>query len=226
MPRTGRFAGLLLALLLALTVIPAAAEETAESVIDDPSQLTGIQAGVTRSWNTTMDMSTPPAEGASFVYFAGVSVLEFDGEDNAGAAFTTLREFFETNAEEELGIPAADITFEERDDPGDASFVFEGSFADETSEGYFRFVLVQDDEYVYYTGAVTSDEESAAIADDLATYVEDQDDDASGTGEFNEDGTSTGGLWDLLPAADDAMFEGLAVASDQIQYPVEEDAAA
>jgi hypothetical protein len=226
MTRTGRIAGLVLALLLAMTVIPAAAEETAESVVDDPSQLAGIQAGVTRSWNTTMDMSTPPADGASFVYFAGATVLEFDSEDNAEAAFGALREYFETNATEEIGIPAEDITFEERDDPGDAAFVFEGGFADETSAGYFRFILVHDDEYVYYAGAVTSDEDAASIADDLAAYIDEQDDDASGLGEYNEDGTSTGGLWDLLPAADDDMFEGLAVSGDQIQYPVEEDAAA
>jgi hypothetical protein len=215
----------MLALLLALTVIPAAAEET-DSVIDDPGQLTGIQAGVSRSWNTTMDMSTPPAEGASFVYFAGVAVLEFDSEDNAEAAFTTMRDFFETNAATELGLPAEDIQFEERDDPGDSAFAMQGGFAEEGEQGYFRYILVHDAEYVYYAGAVTSDEESAGIADDLVAHIDDQDDDASGLGEFNEEGTSTGGLWDLLPAADDAMFEGLAVSGDEIQYPVQEDQAA
>ena len=47
------------------------------------------------------------------------------------------------------------------------------------------------------------------------------DNDGSGAGEFNEDGTSTGGLWDKFPAADAGVTSGL-VPFDQVLFPVPE----
>jgi hypothetical protein len=46
--------------------------------------------------------------------------------------------------------------------------------------------------------------------------------DGSGEGEFNEDGTSTGGLWDKFPAADDELVEGLIASDEELTQDEEE----
>lgn len=226
MIRRSRLVGIAIAFLLALGLMPVAAQEQEESVLDDPSQLEGIEAGVSRSWYTTMDMSTPPAEGESVVFFAGVAVLEFDSEDNAEAAFGAIRDYFDSSAAAELGIDDADLTLEAFDDFGDNGYLIEAGLADEDETAFFRYIIIHDDEYVYYGGAVSTDAEAAGLANDLVAYVDGQDDDASGLGEFNEDGTSTGGLWDLLPAADDEMIGDLVIEDDKVLYPEQDEEAA
>ena len=39
---------------------------------------------------------------------------------------------------------------------------------------------------------------------------------------FNEDGTSTGGLWDIFPASDDEAIQGLTNGGDEIIFPEDE----
>lgn len=222
MTQVRRLASILCALMFVMTVTPAAAQQEEESVLDDPSQLEGIEAGVARAWYSDRDLSTPPAEGESLVYIAGGAVLEFDTGEHATAAYGTIREFIETEDALGLGATASDLEIEELDDLGDSAVALSGSVADATVSGYLRYILVQDGTWVYYTVAMSTDADAASIADDIVAHIDAQDDDASGVGEVNENGGSTGGLWDLLPDPDDDLFEGMVPGGDNVLYPVED----
>jgi hypothetical protein len=214
---------LLLATVMSLPILAASAQDaTEETIFDNPGLMEGIQYGVAREWNSSADLSTPPAEGESLVYLAGGLVYEFDTEDNADLAFNQLKEALATYVSEEFGMAADAFTQEELDDD---TFAYHGLIEDGDERVYFKYVVAVEDEYVLVSVSATSDEAASGIANDLIEYMEDQDDDVSGLGEFNEDGTSTGGLWDFFPAEDDSILEGLGGASDNVVYPVEEDAA-
>ncbi len=214
---------LLLATVMALPIFTAAAQDaTEETIFDNPGLMEGIQYGVAREWNTSADLSTPPAEGESLVYFAGGLVYEFDNEDNAEAAFGQLKDALATYVNEEFGLAADAFTQEELDDD---TFAYHGLIEEGDERVYFKYAVSVEDEYVLVAISATTDEAASGIANDLIEYMEDQDDDLSGPGEFNEDGTSTGGLWDFFPAEDNSLLEGLGGASDNMVYPVEEDAA-
>ena len=214
---------LLLATVMALPIYTTAAQDaTEETIFDNPGLMEGIQYGVARQWNSTADLSTPPAEGESLVYFAGGLVYEFDEEDNAEVAFDLLKDALATYVNQEFGLASDAFTQEEIDDD---TFAYHGLIEEGDERVYFKYVVAAEDEYVLVSISATTDEDASVIANDLIEYMEDQDDDLSGLGEFNEDGTSTGGLWDFFPAGDNELLEGLGGASDNVVYPVEEDEA-
>jgi len=221
MTRLLRYVALLTAFLVALPALHAVAQDsTEESIFDNPALLEGIQYGVSREWATTMDLSTPPAEGESVVFFVAGVVFEFDDDDHSGDAFRQLRDELTSYISDEFGLSPDEFTTEEQ---GDDEFVAHGLIEQGDDSAYFRYVIKEDDGFVFVTASATTDESSSGIADDLAGYMEDQDDDMTGLGEFNEDGTSTGGLWGFFPADDHELVADLSVAGDDIVYPEQED---
>ncbi len=79
--------------------------------------------------------------------------------------------------------------------------------------------LVQDDAYLYFVVAAGSEADIQALTVDFTTGLLERE--GSGAGEFHEDGTSTGGLWDKYPAADDSLVADL-LPFDQVLFPVPE----
>jgi hypothetical protein len=234
MTQVRRFAGVLFALLLALTLIPAAAEDMEESAgpLDDLSQLEGIEAAVSRSWSIdfmAMMEVTPENEGDDpFADMTGTwlimgMVMEFDDDDNAEDAYAMLRDLDDEEYLADLDNPEAQLEREDLDDIGDEAQGITLISEAEDDEGLFRYVFARDDEYVYVTVAISSDADSGAVADDLAEAMIDNTDDQSGIGEFDVDGASTDGLWDIFPDDDDDMFEGLIPAGDEVLYPEQDE---
>lgn len=212
-----KLSALLALLLLAFSLVGgtgAGAQDEPEEF--DLSSFEGIQHGVSRTYTVDYEammasMSTPGAEMEMPSGLLSVSalVLEFDDDGNAESAFDTVKE--------EAGSQLSSEDGEEIDlDLGDNSVSFKTT---EESDGMAMDVVVtvaQQDNYIYLVYAGGSEVDVEQTVKDLTQSMIDAD--GSGEGEFSEDGTSTGGLWDKFPAADDELVSGL-VASDMVVYP-------
>jgi len=102
---------------------------------------------------------------------------------------------------------------------GDNSISYSGVENLEGQETETIITLVQADTYLYFVVAAGGGEDIQAIAVDFTNGLIERD--GSGAGEFNEDGTSTGGLWDKYPVADDELVSDL-LPFDQMLFPVPE----
>ncbi len=218
-----KLSALLALVLLAMSLVGGTGVGAQDDLEDDfqPSDLDGIQYGVARTWSMDYEamfaMTTPGAEDdfamPSGVLFMGGLVLEFDNEDNAKSGYDRITEEF--TAEALFGDDGA--TYEEWDvESGNQSMSYFSIEETEGVESEIVLSLVQDDNFVYIVSAAGSDIDMKDTTKGLmGTMI---DNDGSGEGEFNEDGTSTGGLWDKFPAADDEAVAGL-IATDEILYP-------
>jgi hypothetical protein len=217
-----KISALLAMLLLAFSLGASGAGAQDEAVEEfDPAELEGIQHGVARyyspDFSAMMDsVGTPGAEPEmpTGVMSAGALVLEFDSDDNAEKALERVEQEITS---EEAGMTAH---MEEIDlDLGDNSISYSGSEEMEGMQMETVVTLVQKDNYAYMVFVGGSDVDVQSLTTDLANTLIDND--GSGEGELSDDGTSTGGLWDKFPAADDEAIAGL-TASDQVIYPVPE----
>lgn len=216
---------------LALSLAPALAQDEEPGTLDDFSQFEGIESAVARTWSVDFEAMfsiTPEAgEEDPFADMTGVFFLygmaaEFDSDDNAEAAFEGISE---VDDEELLGDMLEDggeaqINREELDDLGDEGLAIDVAVEGEDGAAY-RMNIVRDDEYLLVTMAVSMTEDGNESAENLMDYMVNEGE-PGGDEEFEEDGGSTGGLWDLFPAGDED-YEGLVPAGDQVVYPVPED---
>jgi hypothetical protein len=211
-------------LMLAFTVAGGMGAGAQDDASDGPpvEDLEGLQHGASRYYSMDYsammdDMSTPGAEMGvpTGVITLGGMIFEFDSDENAQAALDTLNEQAaseallgeeETIEEVELGL-------------GDNEFSYTGVEDIDGQEIEFVVALVQKGNYAYFVIAGGSGEDMQQVASDFTSHLIDND--GSGAGEFNDDGTSTGGLWDKFPAADDDLVSGL-IPTDQVVFPVAE----
>lgn len=197
------------------------AQDDAEDAFQ-PGDLEGLEYGVSRfyvvDYAAMFAMSTPDAEMTmpSGTQYIGGMVLEFDDSSNAEVGYDRVLEVID----EELLTD--DQTVEEFDvELGNASIGFVSTDESDGVETQSIVIMVQEDNVVYLTSVASS---GADMTDDATSFTEALiDNDGSGEGEFHEDGTSTGGLWDKFPSSDDEMFTDL-VVTDEIVFPEPEDA--
>lgn len=224
---------LALALLLGgMVLAPVSAQDEEDEF--DFNDLAGLQSGVGRyyyaDYSAMYDaMSTPGAEMPAMPALLGLSagVLKFDSDDNAATGLDQIFQEFVSSANEGLAEDAADaatpttpvaVTEGEVDDIGDKAKTISAATEEEDGTYYSYGIIVQDDEYVFMLIANGSSDPSGAI-NDLAKDMIDRDA-GDGDGTFNEDGSSTGGLWDFFPANDDAKLGGLLNGGDEILFPL------
>lgn len=226
-----RIAGLFLALLLGLSIVPAFAQDSEDDLSEDPledlSQFEGIEYGVSRSWSidfSAMMEMTPasddedPFASMTGIFLIGGVVLEFEDDDNAESAF----DLFDEHGEESLSADleeGATLEKDEVDALGDQALAFVAISEDEEFGGTYRYLIIRDGEYLLVSIVAGTTEEDMAVADEFAEAMLDNLDGQSGVGEFSEDGTSSDGLWDVFPSGDEDMFEGLVPVGDEIIYP-------
>jgi len=185
-----------------------------------PGDLEGLRHAVVRAWSFDYSAlfanATPGAEPAvpTGVFLVGATILEFDSSDNAQAALTRLDE--ETDAANQSTMGGESEVTEIDPGLGDSSIAYSGVEDLEGQEAETVIALVQQDTYLYFVVVAGSGEDIQALTVEFTTGLLERD--GSGAGEFNEDGTSTGGLWDKYPAADDAVVSGL-LPFDQVLYP-------
>jgi hypothetical protein len=218
---------LVMALMMGLALAPAAAQDEETGALEDISQLEGIEDGVARSWSidyeslmaeATIDAEDPFAsiEGVFLLY--GM-VLQFDNDNHAEDAYQQLHDLDDDEWGSDFSEDA-EIIREDVDDLGDRAFSLEIADSASDSEGYYRLLFSQKDEYVFVAMALSLTEDGNASADDLADYLVNDGEASNDDPEFNEDGSSTGGLWGFFPDDDDDLLGDLIPAGDEITFPV------
>lgn len=184
-----------------------------------PDDLEGLQYGVARSYSVDYEAlfaaATPGADLTmpSGLTLIGGMVLEFDSNDNAAAGLDRMVE--EMNAtgmldDEDVAMEEWDSGLGNRNISYVSTYEFDG-LVTETVISIF-----QQDNVIYLITTSGSDVEVKDLATTFGQMLIDND--GSGEGEFNADGTSTGGLWDTFPSADEDLVAGL-VPMDEIIYP-------
>src|SRR5680860_417422 len=92
---------LLMTALLAVTLVPAAAQDEAAGPLDDLSQLEGIESAVNRSYSvdfaalmsiTPEDPDADPFAGLEGAWLVFMQVIRFDNDDNAEAAYNLVKD--------------------------------------------------------------------------------------------------------------------------------------
>jgi hypothetical protein len=172
---------------------------------------------------TPEDDASDPFADMEGVWFVTAIVAEFDSDDNAGAMFDFFAELEDEELLADLDDPEAQIEREELDDIGDRAQAFTIVTTSEDFGGNIRYSFAQKDNYILFAFAVSTDDESATVSDELLAMMADEDD-HSGLGEFNAEGGSTDGLWEFFPDDDDELFEGLIPGGDEVLYPEQEGA--
>ena len=202
----------------------AAQEEEAESAFDDLASLEGIEYAVSRSYTIdyaslfstaspeSMDDSSLP-EG---LFMVNAAVYRFDSDDNAKKAMELAGSEIT-----EQGFGDIELEEIEVDDLNDETIAYTGTTdEEELGEVVNTFIMTQEDEYLYLSLGMTIGTEADGVkpVEDVVKYMMDEDAGNDDEVEFKEDGTSKGGIWDKLPAADNEIVAGL-MATDQQLFP-------
>lgn len=213
-------------MILAVSLNPASAQEGGP--FPDPADLAGLRAAVNRS--ASLDFSAfdiEPAgspEGDEPAYRDVLNltgfVFEFDTGENAATGYDA---FIDNGIEPlvaMLGFDNPVLTEGEVEDLGQQAYAYSISNETASTEGYFRYVVMQQDAYVFLAIIITETEETSLDADALlASFAEKAGEAHSGPGEHDPEGGSTGGLWAFFPDAGDPLYAGLALDGDEVLFP-------
>lgn len=200
---------LLIALLASLAI---AAPALAQTPAATPETLPGLQYVAARQY--APNPSQPIDAEDEGLYLLSVRIYQFDTEAHADNGWESTVE--STTIRDQLPEASETVQFEEVDidDLGDRAWATTLSAeTPEGSTGFFRLVYVQDGEMLYTLNAIAGSDEATMKADELAAYLVDAE---PGDSEpmFSPDGTSTGAVWDLLPADGDEILGDLVAYSD------------
>lgn len=198
-----------LVLALGMAVMPAAAQDVS---MDDAAEF-GLENGYMRVYVADPAAASPVAENVLGVMVAG---FQFDSADSAETAFEDFSCGFAggfMGAEDATdcdGLSEAGFTVNDVDGMGDQAIEVTGE-ADISGPTPVTLLSIQSGENLFMVITLGSDE--AGSSDAMGTYLADAE--AVDTEvELSEDGTSTGGFFDMLPQEGDAEIEGLMPVSD------------
>lgn len=218
--------------LIALTIgqSPAAAQDMAGPEAYDFGTLEGIQEAVSRTYTVDFSammesMGTPGPNGemGELPELTGVislqgTVARFDSDDNASAAIHTMDNELTASLEGQSDAP--ELTEIEDIGLGDESIGYSATQEIEGQQTSLVVLIVQQDEFAYLTIGAVIDADAQEVTKGLTQALIDNDAGDSET-TFNEDGTSTGGVWDKFPKADDELVKGLTAFDTQL-FPAPE----
>ncbi|MGN6032880.1 MAG: hypothetical protein ACTHQE_14595 [Thermomicrobiales bacterium] len=215
-------AGILTVAIVAILALAHPAATLAQDTGDDAlqiSDLPGVQAAVSRTF--TLDFAamfsaegtpTPvPAAGTVDLFALGGSIVQFDNEGDAKSAYSTVLDEVSRQQDDE-GTPA-ELTFATIDLGGDLGDERTALRATGDAVGgiaggdIVALVVRQGNLIVIVTGIANAGDPGDAVVAFARAVIGAK----AGSGEatFNEDGTSTGGLWDMFPAAGSPVVAGL-----------------
>ncbi|MDQ3656122.1 MAG: hypothetical protein M3457_13725, partial [Chloroflexota bacterium] len=206
-------------------------DERTAPVTTPVDQLPGIVSAVGRDY---LASDGPP--GIPDMTHIGVSVYRFDSPDNANASYDLLvSNFTEELAAVQTNNAGYTLVTADLSGPGERSNLVRLDFADATGYQSQEYVLTLHDTYVfavmtiiggpYEAGATpvaTADPTATALA--LATALVANGQPSPDEAMFYEDGTSTGGDWGFMPAAEDPLLAGLLPTMDGQLYPTDPNA--
>lgn len=202
----------LLALLALLMPLLLAAPATAQSPEATPETLPGLEYVAARQY--APDPSQPIDPGAESIFILTVRIYVFDSEEHANAGWESTVN--STAIESDVPTESDKVAYEEIDIEGLGDRAWATTLSAETPQGdtgYFRLLYVQDGEMLYTLSAIAGSEEPTLVTDEIAAYMVDAEA-GGGEAQLNEEGTSSGGVWDLLPPSDDPMLGDLVAFLD------------
>ena len=178
------------------------------------SDLDGVQTAVSRTYTIDFEAmfaaeasSTPEASG-TLLYALGGSIVQFDSEDKAKTGYIAILD--EVQSQESSATPE-DLVFETVDlgtDLGDERTGLRAAGDESGLGGDLIALLVRDGSTIYLiTGIANTGDPSDSVVAFAKSVIDAKASDDEAT--FNEDGTSTGGLWDKFPSTDDPVVAGL-----------------
>ncbi len=198
-----------LVLSLGLAIMPAAAQDV---TMDDAAEF-GLEGGYMR-----MYMADPASEATAAPDLLGVMVagFQFDEAESAEAAFEEFTCGFAggfmgaTDAQDCDGLTEAGFTVSDVDGIGDQAIEITGE-ADIAGPTPVTLLSIQHEGHIFMVITLGSSE--PGVSDAMGTYLVNAEP-VDTEVEFSDDGTSTGGFFDMLPQEGDAEIEGLMPISD------------
>lgn len=172
--------------------------------------LTSLLSGFDTSATPGAEAQTPDLSKLGLFLMQGF-VVQFDNGDHASSAFDKLTEQITSGAANDESFSFAEAKI---DSIGDKTKAYTGSYTGEGVQGTADLVLTQKGNFIYAGLGVSFGSDAMTTT---TTFVSDMSNAKPGDGDgtFNADGTSTGGLWDIFPAADSGAVKGLKPLSDQ-----------
>jgi len=180
----------------------------------NPADMEGVESGYGRMYMVDLEMllSSPEAveDMAADTPLVGmIGIFTFEDDDAARSNLEPLGDSLTEQANDE------GATLEKEGiDLGDEGYAYTGELpVDESGAMNGAIFFVQQDEHIYFV-MVLGGEQPADLGQEWAEYVLDGEigDDAV---ELSEDGTSTGGVFDAMPTADDEdLLNGMLPVSD------------
>jgi hypothetical protein len=199
----------LLSLIFTLTLTASAVAQTptAEEALD------AIASDVTiygRSYETSM-VGTPEAS-AEMPVMAIVQAYHLDDASVAAEALPHVEQLMKDELEPLIGM---ELETETIDDLGDAATLSTAEIERNGTTVSLALVIVQQDEMIFLSASVAMNSPADPAATAFMTFMlEGKAGDADAVG-FNEDGTSTGGFFDVFPAEKD--LDGLKITKDMYE---------
>jgi hypothetical protein len=210
---------LLVALLFALPLAYAGAQDT--ETLEPGLDQDGLVYAVSRSWSidfATLAAATPQATPTTPDLFMVLAmVMRYDSPQHAEDAFDSIKD----ESSDQVGSDAPAETMEtfDLDGIGDQAMAAETTAVEAEGTWISRLATSQQGELLYIVMVIGGNAERVANADVLLDAMVNDAQPGEGEGTYSEDGASTGGLWDVLPAMDHPALTGLINFGDQIVFP-------
>lgn len=199
-----------------VSISPAVAQGTATPTADfaDPSGIYGrIYAA---NPDALFPEATPGADAvATPPIIAVVQAYEFGSDEDAEASFESVSE---TVNEQITQGTSTEFQQTDVDDLGDQGIQSTGTVDASGFEVPLTTLVVREGNIIFLAAAGTLDDSSADAANAFMEHMLNEESGDSAV-EFNEDGTSTGGIFDVFPTVDDDVIQGMTVNGDTFTQP-------
>jgi hypothetical protein len=215
----------LLGIAFALPILAASAQTPPAGAIPNISEFEGIEAAISRTWSLDVEgmiAATPDIEPDDFdqgVTALSAMVLRFDTAEQARAGYDAFLAGMDVELLDMAQAGTPTVTDEPVDDLGDTASAITLNTSTEDQETFFRFVLVHHGEYFFLTSALAATSDVVVVADELAAYLVNDGEDQGDEANFVAEGTSSGGLWGLMPTEDNELLGGLIPIFDETLFP-------
>lgn len=201
----------LIAMLAFPSVIPAVAQDTATPRADlvDPVALYGRLYAANP--DDLFPEATPGAEPAATPpLVAVVQAYEYESDEDAESSFESVNQVF---IEQISSSSNAEFEVVDVDDLGDEAVQSTGTIDASGFEVPLTTMLVRQDNIIFMAATGTLDESSGEAAGAFMDHMLNAEVSDS-TVEFNADGTSTGGIFDVFPSEGDDVMRGMTISAD------------
>lgn len=185
-----------------------------------PEAIQGLQVIAERQYAT--DVSGTIDTQSEAVFLVSARVYLFDSDEDAQSTWETL--VAAEAIEDDLAEADDTVVYEkfEVEDIGDRAMVISVSAqVSENETGAFRTIIIQQDAMIITVTAIAGSAETAEIADDIAIAMIEREPGSSAS-EYDGNGASSGGVWEMFLPADADELGDLTAYADKETRPIPE----